>query len=542
MDKNLLRALGKFHLPDLEHLMPEVEDYMKKYERAIQKERGMSSFISALFHVSKNLFVWIKKDTIQNLAQTCDTNTLITAHYPPSPPVFYVESSISPKRSIWKAELGALESYGQHVYSRFEEREVKLLLPERIKSDKIRMNEKFDEDSLRELFEVIFSAGKEAKDVKGVTDIEYRVLVTDKYSLYLDVLGNRVIQEIPHWYLVVTVGSKAEDLPERILTFDYSIGAVGGLRSFKKLEKTLTEGIMETAKNVAKFAKARNNIRNFSLKSGTYNVVLDAKVAGVSFHEYGAGHLAEAHRVLLKGESLPFSGKIGELVSSPKVTLIDDSRFQMNGIKPISYYVYDAEGVEKRKVEIIKEGKFNSYLHTKLTAGTLSKKEGGGVLTGNARVELKSEEKDKDYVMPIVPRMSTLYLKPGDCKLDELFEMARGGLYIRSGSPRGEVFTEMAVGHLCADEIYYIPREDPYDPKPIRVLGVWVYLRESPESFLQKIEGIGDPSTMKMDSGFCGAESGFVPHTIYSPAVYVKKASILLKKEGRPLKAPLVEF
>jgi len=531
----LFKKLEKFQLPDLDYLMQEAENYLKKYERAINRVRGMSPFISSLFFVSENTSISIDNDVIQNFSQTYKTNTLITVHYPPAPPVFYSLDEISPKGAIWKADLEAFEKYGHHTHSRFEERNFRLLLPENVKSDKVKINEKFDESSLRELFEVIYSAGKEAKVKNDIAGIKYNLIVRNNCSLYIDVLGNEILQEIPYWYVLITVGSKAEDLPVRILSFDYSIGAVGGLRSFKKLEKLLIDGILETAENVVKFAKAKNNTIGFSLKSGTYNVVLDAKVAGASFHEFGAGHLAEAHRILEEGESLPFLGKLGEQISSPKITLIDNSKFQINEIKPISYYVYDAEGVEKKKVEIIKNGKFNSYLHTKLTAGTLSKEEGGGFLTGNARVELKDDEK-----IPIVPRMSTLYLKPGDYKLEELLEMAKGGLFIGSGAPSGTIATQLAVGMVSLDKIYLISRN--LDLIPIRAPKAWVYLRETSESFLQKIDEVGNFSTIKMNTEFCGAESGFVPHTIYSPAIYVRNANILLTNAGKPLKPPLTEF
>jgi len=535
MSSSLLKKMEKFSLPDLESLMPEAEDYLKKYEKAINKVRGMDPFISSLFFVSENLHILIEKDAVQSFSQTYKTNTLITAHYPPAPPVFYNSSNISPKEAIWKADLEAFEKYGHHTHSKFEERNFRLLLPENVRNDKVKINEGFDENSLMEVFETIYSAGKEAKDRNRISDIKYAVRVTYNRSLYIDVLGNKILQEIPYWYILVTVESRAEDLPERKLSFDYSTGAVGGLRSFKKLEKMLREGILETAENVAKFAGAKSGIKGFSLKSGIYNVVLDAKVAGVSFHEFGAGHLAEAHRLLEEGESLPFSGKFGKKVSSSHITLIDDSRFQINGIKPISFYVYDAEGVKKRKVKIIEDGKFKSLLHSKLTAGTLSEEEGGGFLTGNARVEPENEEK-----MPIVPRMSTLYLEPGDYRLEELLEEAKGGLFIRSGAPSGAVITQLAVGMIPLDEIYFISQN--LDLIPIRAPRTWVYLRETSESFLHKIEKVGGPSTMKMDTGFCGAESGFIPHTIYSPAIYVKNAHLLLTNVAKPLKPPLIEF
>ena len=67
-------------------------------------------------------------------------------------------------------------------------------------------------------------------------------------------------------------------------------------------------------------------------------------------------------------------------------------------------------------------------------------------------------------------------------------------------------------------------------------------MRETPESFLQKVEEVEDSTTMKTSSGFCEAESGFVPQAIYSPAIYVKGANILLINAPKPLKPPLLEF
>lgn len=266
--------------------------------------------------------------------------------------------------------------------------------------------------------------------------------------------------------------------------------------------------------------------------------MLDGKVAGTALHEYGIGHLVEAHRLLESYEALIFDKKLGEKIAPEEITIIDDSKIEINGIKPISYYVFDAEGVEKQRTEIIKNGIFNSYLHSKLTAGTLPLEKGGGILTGNARVEIeKSEEMEEKKP---IPRMSTLYLKPGDYKFEELLEEAKGGLYISSGGPSGAVDTGLAIGYVDIDEIYYI--DSNLDLIPLRLPSASFSLTGDALTFLSNIEKIGDESTLSLDSGYCGAESGSVPQAIFSPSLLVKEVNLKVINSTKPRKKPLKEY
>jgi TldD protein len=323
------------------------------------------------------------------------------------------------------------------------------------------------------------------------------------------------------------------------MSLSYSTGAFGGLRTFKFLENELMKKCTDMAKRTVEFSKAKASYKNFKLTSGSYKAVLDGRVAGVSLHEYGAGHLAEAHRILKSGEALVFEGKLGKQVAPEEITLIDDSKFEICGIKPTSFYIFDVEGVEKVPTEIIKNGIFNSYLHSKLTAGTLPEDRGGGKLTGNARVETEAETNEEENKIPC-PRMSTLYLKPGNYKFEELLEEAKGGLYISSGSPSGGVATELGIGYVNIDEIYFIDKDK--ELIPLRVPGTSISLTGNAISFMKKIKMVGDKSTISLDAGYCGAESGWVPQTIFAPALLVRDIELEITRLEQPLKKPLLEI
>ena len=100
-------------------------------------------------------------------------------------------------------------------------------------------------------------------------------------------------------------------------------------------------------------------------------------------------------------------------MASKDLTLIDDARYPAApGIS-----LFDDEGYPTEKVEIIKEGIFQTLLHSSYTM----KKSGRGRLTGNAYYSLFGE------VSP-VPRC--LFVNPGNISSEELIQELGNGLYI----------------------------------------------------------------------------------------------------------------
>ncbi|HJW10128.1 MAG TPA: TldD/PmbA family protein [Holophagaceae bacterium] len=144
------------------------------------------------------------------------------------------------------------------------------------------------------------------------------------------------------------------------------------------------------------------------LPAGKYAVVLHPEVS-VDLLGIVAGMLsAEA---VLKQRSL-FTGKIGEKIASPLLTLIDDGRLPDGlGSEP-----WDAEGLPTRRNVLLQDGVLQTYLHTLKTAAEM-----GVAPTGSAGRSLASN-----------PGVTTfnLFPKAGTRSAEKLYQDAGEGVLI----------------------------------------------------------------------------------------------------------------
>jgi TldD protein len=149
------------------------------------------------------------------------------------------------------------------------------------------------------------------------------------------------------------------------------------------------------------------------------DVVVGSEVAGIIAHE-AVGHPFEADRILGResaqaGRSYVTLSMLGEKIGSEEVNVSDDPTIPGS----FGFYLYDDEGVEARKRELIRDGLVNEFLHNRETAGRLEVKSNGAARAGGF---------DKE---PIV-RMANTYFEPGDFSFDELIEDIVEGMYIKS--------------------------------------------------------------------------------------------------------------
>jgi len=109
------------------------------------------------------------------------------------------------------------------------------------------------------------------------------------------------------------------------------------------------------------------------------------------------------------------AGKIGEIIASPALTLIDDPHLPL-GLATSSF---DAEGVATQKKAIIDKGQLKTYFHNLKTAN-----KDGVVSTGNAS---KGSYKGTVGIAP-----SNLILSPGILTFDEMVATIEDGVYVVS--------------------------------------------------------------------------------------------------------------
>ncbi|MDQ1275710.1 MAG: TldD protein [Euryarchaeota archaeon] len=229
-------------------------------------------------------------------------------------------------------------------------------------------------------------------------------------------------------------------------------------------------------------------------KGGEMPVVLDQELAGVFAHE-AVGHASEADLVL-EGDSI-LENRIGEQIASPLITIIDDPTLHEFG-----YYPFDAEGSESKRTEIIKDGIFNSYLHSRETAAKL------GGTPGNCRAQ--------GYSMPVV-RMSNTFIDNGDSRFEEMLEEVQNGMYL-IGSRGGQVNTGEGIFQFNAEKGYLVKNGE------LTGLVRDVSLSGKTLEILNHVTLVGND--LKMTAGRCGKAGQLVPVSDGSPHIAISKALV----------------
>lgn len=134
------------------------------------------------------------------------------------------------------------------------------------------------------------------------------------------------------------------------------------------------------------------------------------------------------------------AGKVGQKVVSEKLTLIDDPRIP-GGMNSCSL---DEEGYPTRRTAIIEGGILRTYLHSSYSVAKY-----GGELTGNTFFV------GGTWGMAPVPL--NVVVEPGDCRLENLFEQVRDGLYLTNNwYTRFQNYQTGDFSSICRDGAFTI--------------------------------------------------------------------------------------
>jgi TldD protein len=217
--------------------------------------------------------------------------------------------------------------------------------------------------------------------------------------------------------------------------------------------------------------------------SGEMPVVIGPGGGGVMFHE-ACGHGLEADLVA-KGASV-FAGRLGELVASPLVTLVDDGT--MGG--EWGCFAIDDEGRPAQRNVLIENGVLVDYMWDGLRA-----RSEGRPSTGNGRRQSYQH-------LPMV-RMTNTYLLGGTTEPDELIADTPHGVYI-AHLGGGQVNTATGDFVFGMTEAYLI--EDGRLTEPLREGNL---IGNGP-AVLAAIDAVGNDFAMG-SPGTCGKDGQGVP-------------------------------
>ena len=253
------------------------------------------------------------------------------------------------------------------------------------------------------------------------------------------------------------------------------------------------EGQWNRAIDIA-LAQALTNLGSVAAPAGEMPVVLGPGWPGVLLHEaVGHGLEGDFNR---KGTSA-FSGRIGERVAAPGVTVVDDGAIdQRRGSLTI-----DDEGTPTGRTCLIEDGILKGYLQDRLNARLM-----GMEATGNGRRE--------SFAHAPMPRMTNTFMLAGNDDPGELVERVKDGIYARSFGG-GQVDITSGKFVFSCTEAYRIRGGKIAEPvKGATLIG------DGP-TVLTRVSGIGNDLALDEGVGVCGKGGQSVPAGVGQPTLLI---------------------
>lgn len=241
------------------------------------------------------------------------------------------------------------------------------------------------------------------------------------------------------------------------------------------------------------------NLEAVEAPAGQMPVVLAPGWPGILLHEaVGHGLEGDFNR---KGSSA-FSGRIGERVAAPGVTVVDDATLpDRRGSMSV-----DDEGTPGQYSTLIEDGVLTGYMQDKLNARLM-----GMQPTGNARRESFAH-------MPM-PRMTNTYMLAGQDDPAEIMASVKRGIYAVSFGG-GQVDITSGKFVFSASEAYLI--EDGRVTAPVKGATL---IGNGPE-VMSRISMIGHDLELDTGIGVCGKEGQGVPVGVGQPTLKIDELTV----------------
>ena len=238
----------------------------------------------------------------------------------------------------------------------------------------------------------------------------------------------------------------------------------------------------------------RVNLESIPAPAGELEVVLGAGWPGVMLHE-AVGHGLEGD--FNRKETSVFSGRVGERVAAPGVTVIDDGTIaDRRGSITI-----DDEGTPSRRNVLIEDGVLKGYMQDRQNARLMKVEP-----TGNGRRE------SHEHVP--MPRMTNTFMLGGDHNPDEIIASIKRGIYaINFGGGQVDITSGKFV--FSASEAYMVENGKIGAPvKGATLIG------NGPDA-MGKISMIGDDLKLDNGIGTCGKAGQGVPVGVGQPTLKI---------------------
>ncbi|MGI8942898.1 MAG: metalloprotease TldD [Qipengyuania sp.] len=236
------------------------------------------------------------------------------------------------------------------------------------------------------------------------------------------------------------------------------------------------------------------NLESVAAPAGETTVLLGPGWPGVLLHE-AVGHGLEGD-FKRKGTSA-FSGRIGERVAAPGVTVVDDGSIA-NRRGSLSI---DDEGTPTGETVLIEDGILKGYMQDRLNARLM-----GVEATGNGRRQ--------SYEHAPMPRMTNTFMRSGDDDPEGLMSRVENGIYATAFGG-GQVDITSGKFVFACTEAYKVEKGRIVAPiKGAMLIG------DGP-SVLTRVTGIGNDMTLDEGIGNCGKGGQTIPAGVGQPTLLI---------------------
>lgn len=270
---------------------------------------------------------------------------------------------------------------------------------------------------------------------------------------------------------------------------------IGGRRPYADLmEQATWDRAIDSA-----LKQAITNLSSEDAPAGEMTVLLGPGWPGVLLHEaVGHGLEGDFNR---KGTSA-FSGKIGQRVAAPGVTVVDDGSL----LSPVAggrrgSLSFDDEGTPTSETVLIEDGILKGYMQDRLNARLM-----GVEPTGNGRRESWSHAP--------MPRMTNTFMKAGNDDPAELLERVKDGVYATSFGG-GQVDIVSGRFTFSCTEAWRVK-----NGKLIHPIKGATLIGDGP-SVLTRVVGIGNDLELDEGIGVCGKGGQSVPAGVGQPTLLI---------------------
>ncbi|RVQ66917.1 metalloprotease TldD [Croceicoccus ponticola] len=241
------------------------------------------------------------------------------------------------------------------------------------------------------------------------------------------------------------------------------------------------------------------NLESVPAPAGVCPVLLGPGWPGVLLHE-AVGHGLEGD--FNRKKTSVFSGRIGERVAAPGVTVIDDGSIAgRRGSLTI-----DDEGTPTSRTVLIEDGILNGYMQDRLNARLM-----GVEPTGNGRRQ--------SYAHAPMPRMTNTFMEAGNDDPAELMARMKDGIWAKNfGGGQVDIVSGKFV--FSCTEAFKVENGKIVAPiKGATLIG------DGPTA-LTKIVGIGNDFALDEGVGVCGKGGQSVPAGVGQPTLLVEGLTV----------------